>query len=62
MVKFTPEELTAFKRFCETCEDGEGYDVPKEMMERLARIGLVEHVGRGEYFVTEIGTHVLEIN
>lgn len=45
----TEDEKKAALRFCETCEDGEGYDVPKPMMERLAVLGLVVHKGGGWY-------------
>jgi hypothetical protein len=45
----TDEERTAALRFCETCEDGEGYDVPKPMMKRLAELCLVVHKGGGRY-------------
>ena len=42
-------EYRAALRFIETCEDGEGYDVPKPMMKRLAELGLVVHKGGGWY-------------
>lgn len=45
----TDGEKKAALRFCETCEDGEGYDVPKTMMKRLAELGLVFHKGGGWY-------------
>lgn len=45
----TTEERAAALRFCETCEDGEGYDVAKPMMKRLAALGLVTHKGGGVY-------------
>jgi hypothetical protein len=45
----TDEEKTAALRFCETCEDGEGHDIPKPMMKRLAALGLVVHKGFGVY-------------
>lgn len=37
----TGEEKKAALRFWETSEDGQGYDVPKPMMKRLAVLGLV---------------------
>ena len=37
--ELTDEEKRAAMRFCETCEDGEGYDVPKSMMKRLEQLG-----------------------
>jgi hypothetical protein len=45
----TDDEKKAALRFCETCEDSEGYDVPKAMMKRLAELGLVVHKGGGWY-------------
>lgn len=48
-IVITEEERKAALRFCETCEDGEGYDVPKLMMKRLAALGLVVHKGGGWY-------------
>lgn len=45
----TNEENKAALRFCETSEDGEGYDVSKPMMRRLAELGLVVHKGGGWY-------------
>lgn len=45
----TLEEHAAALRFCETCEDGQGYDVPKSMMKRLTVLGLVTHNGGGWY-------------
>ena len=48
-VALTDEEKKAALRFCETSGDGEGYDVPKPMMKRLAELGLVAHKGCGWY-------------
>ncbi|KWU26289.1 hypothetical protein [Burkholderia cenocepacia] len=45
----TEEERAAALRFVSTCEDGEGYDVPKPMMMRLRELGLVKHLGGGWY-------------
>jgi len=62
MVTMTPlwndEELQALLRFCETTEDEATYDVPSEMMKRLARIGLVRWVNRDIYQITEFGDFV----
>ena len=49
------DERKAFERFNETCEDGEGYDVPKTMMKRLAEIGVIHHTSRGIYGITKFG-------
>ena len=47
----TDEEKQAALRFLECCEDSDsgGHDVPKQMMKRLAVLGLVEHKGGGWY-------------
>ena len=37
----TNDEKKAAMRFCETCDDNEGYDVPRSMMKRLETLGLV---------------------
>lgn len=37
----SPQEVRAAVRFCETCDDDEGYDVPRAMMKRLEAVGLV---------------------
>lgn len=45
-----PKKKNARRPFAfATCEDGEGYDVPKPMMKRLAELGLVVHKGGGWY-------------
>lgn len=53
------EELAALRRFNETCEDGEGYDVPKEMMKRLAEIGVIYRRSGAYYQFTEFGMLIL---
>ena len=53
----TTDEMAAFDRFCECAEDFDsgGHDVPKEMMKRLAIIGLVRSCGFGRYETTLFG-------
>lgn len=51
----TQEDCAAFARFYATCEDGEGYDVSKEKMERLAEIGLIRKVRGTTYEFTKFG-------
>jgi hypothetical protein len=53
------EEMAALRRFNETCEDGEGYDVRKPMMQRLATIGAVRRTSGSYYEITSFGMHVL---
>lgn len=54
------DELAALMRFCETCEDSQPYDVPSSMMQRLSQIGVVRHLSRGIYSITEFGVSVIE--
>jgi len=56
------EELAALYRFQETCEDSDsgGYDVDKDMMKRLAAIGVIESKGFGRYQFTEFGDFVVK--
>lgn len=58
--KFLSEvELTALERFRETSSDGEGYDVDKSIMQRLACIGVIRHRSAGYYEFTDFGHYVL---
>lgn len=42
-------------RFIETTEDGEGYDIGKDRIKRLAELGVVSNHGFGRYSVTAFG-------
>lgn len=53
------DERAAFERFVECADDGEGYDVPKPMMQRLAQIGVVRRTHANYYETTEIGLSIL---
>lgn len=53
-------ELAALRRFNETCEDSEAYDLPKETMQRLAKIGAVQRKSGSYYEITEFGMYILE--
>lgn len=57
-VDMTVSEMEAFQRFCECVEDSEGFDVDKDMMRRLADIGLVRSQGFGRYTTTSYGQAV----
>ncbi|MFK3741651.1 hypothetical protein [Massilia sp. TN1-12] len=59
-VLLNAEEMAALRRFNETCEDGEGYDVRKDMMKRLATIGVVRRTSGSIYEITEFGMYVLD--
>jgi hypothetical protein len=52
------DEMEAFDRFRETCEDDQDYDVSVVMMKRLAEIGLVRRVTRNIYETTAFGMAV----
>lgn len=54
------EELAALRRFDECAQDGEGYDVPREMMQRLAEIGVVRRKSGAYYEATNFGMRVLD--
>lgn len=54
------EDIKHLMRFHETTEDGEGYDVPKPIMKRLASIGLIGHSSAGRYFITDFGQSVID--
>jgi hypothetical protein len=50
----TDEEKKAALRFCETCDDGEGYDVPRKMMKQLEALGLVVDKKFGRFEQTDL--------
>jgi hypothetical protein len=47
-------------RFFETSEDGQGYDVPKDRMKSLARVGLIRSLGFSRYEITDAGDLAIE--
>jgi hypothetical protein len=53
------DEMAALRRFWECATDGEGYDVEKSMMQRLAEMGLVQRKSGAYYMSTEFGLYVL---
>ena len=61
-----PIEITAHHtedllRFFDTCEDDQGYDVPKPRMKSLARVGLIRSTGFSRYEITDLGYSAVEI-
>lgn len=50
----TDAEKKAALRFCDTCDDDEGYDVPRPMMKRLETLGLVIDKKFGRFEQTEL--------
>ncbi|MGO2147719.1 hypothetical protein ACT3R4_17665 [Halomonas sp. AOP7-E1-9] len=59
-VSLTEQESEDLKRFCETSEDGQGYDVPSERMKALARLGLIRSLGFSRYEFTTVGNSVVK--
>lgn len=53
------DEMAALRRFWECATDGEGYDVEKPMMQRLAEMGLVQRKSGAYYMSTEFGLYML---
>ncbi len=54
-LKLTEQQARDIQRFYDTCEDGQGYDVPKDRMKSLARLGLTRSLGFGRYELTDAG-------
>lgn len=54
----TSQDCIDLNRFWATCEDGEGYDVPKERMKRLKHLGLVDGGRFGVYYITDLGNEL----
>ncbi len=59
-VSLTEQESEDLQRFCETSEDGQGYDVPSERMKALARLGLIRSLGFSRYEFTTVGNSVVK--
>lgn len=59
-VTITARQERDILRFRDTCEDGQGYDVPKDRMKSLALLGLVRSVGFSRYEITDAGDAVIE--
>lgn len=59
-----PDDLDSLHRFMEFCTDSEsgGYTMAKEIMRRLAEIGVIENKGFGRYQVTTFGLYVLTLD
>ncbi|WP_368570643.1 hypothetical protein [Acinetobacter baumannii] len=56
------DDLNNLKRFNETCEDDQDYDIPKEKMRRLAELGVVRRHSKSYYSITRFGMYVLNQN
>nr|ELR5173115.1 hypothetical protein [Providencia rettgeri]ELR5195412.1 hypothetical protein [Providencia rettgeri] len=56
------DDLNNLKRFNETCEDSQDYDVPKDKMQRLAELGVVRRHSKSYYSITSFGMYALNQN
>ena len=59
LVNLSQAEIEAIKRLDEVFQDGEGYDVDKDMMKNLAHLGVIRHIGAARYEFTVIGNQIL---
>lgn len=57
----TAQHVIDLNRFCDCCEDDEGYDIPKERMRDLRAAGLVEGGRFGWYKATDAGQRVRDV-
>jgi len=57
-----PRDLEALIRFNETCEDGEGYDLSKDKMDRLVELGVVRKIRGSIREITALGQMYIDIN
>ena len=55
------EDLNDLLRFEGMASDGEGYDISKKRMKRLAELGVVRWMGSSRYSMTAFGQYVLKI-
>lgn len=55
-----PDDLDDLKRIDANFEDGEGYMASKDVMNRLAELGVIGSSGFGSYFITAFGSWLLE--
>ncbi|KAA0944857.1 hypothetical protein FQ186_29130 [Pseudomonas sp. ANT_H14] len=59
-ITLTKQQERDILRFYDTCEDGQGYDVPKDRMKSLACLGLIRPTGFSRYEITDAGDAVIE--
>jgi hypothetical protein len=53
-------DLADLERLEGLLDDGEGWDLPKERMTRLAELGAIQHHGFGRYGITAFGRLALD--
>lgn len=59
-ITLTKQQERDILRFYDTCEDGQGYDVPKDRMKSLACLGLIRPTGFSRYEITDAGDAAIE--
>jgi hypothetical protein len=56
----TAADITDLKHLRDVFDDGEGWDIPKDRMMRLAELGAVRWRGRNFYSIAAFGLHCLD--
>lgn len=59
-VDMSEQQAHALFRFNETCEDGQGYDVPRRILKSLTYVGMVRWCGGSRFEITDAGIAALE--
>jgi hypothetical protein len=54
-----PQDLADLERLDDLFSDGEGWDLPKERMQRLAELGVIRRTTRDHYSITSFGRYCL---
>ncbi|WP_153785312.1 hypothetical protein [Pseudomonas sp. EMN2] len=55
LIQLSDQQQADLLRFCETCDDGEAYDVPNERLASLAGVGVVRACGPNRFAITDAG-------
>lgn len=59
LIQLSDQQQADLLRFRETCDDGEGYDVPSERMASLASVGVVRACGPNRFAITDAGVSTI---
>jgi hypothetical protein len=57
-----PQDLADLTRLDDLFSDGEGWDLPKHRMQRLAELGVIRHTSAGRYAITAFGLACLRVD
>lgn len=52
-----PDDMAKLKRFKETTDDDQSFDIPKDAMKRLVELGAISNQGFGRYSITSFGIY-----